>query len=175
MQQLSFVAPMQTISERPIVRIPLSISKQLPSRGQVMVEGTISGQAFTLPLEPDGEGSHWLDCSTFDAATIQDAKQNTITISPINEWPEPSVPSDLQSALRESAAAEQLWKQITALARWEWIRWIAATNNPQTRQRRIAVACSKLENGSRRPCCFNRNMCCVPDVSKNGVLRPADS
>jgi hypothetical protein len=56
------------------------------------------------------------------------------------------------------------------MARWEWIRWIGATNNTETRQRRIEVALSKLSHGERRPCCFNRSMCCIPEVSQNGAL-----
>lgn len=29
---------------------------------------------------------------------------------------------------------------------------------------------AKLKAGTRRPCCFNRNLCTEPDVSKNGIL-----
>jgi hypothetical protein len=39
-----------------LLRLPAEASKQLPSRGQVMVTGTINGHAFEKVLEPDGEG-----------------------------------------------------------------------------------------------------------------------
>ena len=42
-----------------ILKLPLNISKELPSRGMVMIEGTINNVDFTSPLEPDGLGSHW--------------------------------------------------------------------------------------------------------------------
>lgn len=48
--------------------------------------------------------------------------------------------------------------------------FVRATKQPETRRRRIEVACSKLTAGTRRPCCFNRSACTVPEVSQNGVL-----
>jgi uncharacterized protein YdeI (YjbR/CyaY-like superfamily) len=93
-----------------------------------------------------------------------------LSIKSIREWLEPDVPADLESALVAAPQAHSLWQHITPMARWEWIRWIRATNKPETRKRRIEVACSKLEAGERRPCCWNRNLCTEPYVSKNGVL-----
>jgi hypothetical protein len=59
------------------------------------------------------------------------------------------------------------------MARWEWVRWIKATKNPQTRQRRVEVGISKLRSGKRRPCCFDLASCTDPDLSKNGILEEA--
>ena len=59
---------------------------------------------------------------------------------------------------------------INAKSRWEWLRWIRSTLNPETRSKRIKVAASKLENGAKTPCCFDTARCTVPDVSKSGVL-----
>ena len=83
---------------------------------------------------------------------------------------EPEVPADIMKALAADSRAHALWQKVTPMARWEWIRWIRATNRQETRIRRIEVACSKLKAGTRRPCCFNRNLCTEPDVSNNGVL-----
>jgi hypothetical protein len=63
-----------------------------------------------------------------------------------------------------------LWKGITPMARWEWVRWINATRNLQTRERRVEVSLSKLRSGKRRPCCFDLAACTDPDLSKNGKL-----
>ena len=43
-----------------ILRLPDEASKELPSRGQVAVHGTINGHAFHTVLEPDGAGGHWM-------------------------------------------------------------------------------------------------------------------
>ena len=81
------------------------------------------------------------------------------------------MPQDLATAL---AAAPQkiqnLWNEITPMARWEWVRWVNATKNPDTRRRRVNVSISKLKSGKRRPCCFNLSACTDPDLSKNGRL-----
>jgi len=95
----------------------------------------------------------------------------TLEIETLKDWPEPNVPQDLETAL---AAAPQkiqdLWKGITPMARWEWVRWVNATQNPDTRKRRVEVSISKMRSGKRRPCCFNLAACTDPNLSKNSRL-----
>ena len=155
-----------------ILRLPESASAQLPSRGSTLVEGTINGFSSKIVLEPDGKGSHWfrVDSSLREAAGIDAGDTVTMVVGSSKEWPEPEVPEDLNKALAFDPQANALWVKITPMARWDWIRWIRATNNRETRSRHIEVALSKLKAGERRPCCFNRNLCTEPDVSKNGVL-----
>ena len=137
-----------------------------------MVKGTINGFPFQAALEPDGKGSHWLkvDEAMRKAAKVDISDTVTLEIEPIKEWPEPEVPVDLKKALEAAQEAYALWKDITPIARWDWIRWIRSTKNPETRKLRIAKTFSKFKDGKRRPCCFNRSMCTDPDVSNNGVL-----
>ena len=56
------------------------------------------------------------------------------------------------------------------MARWEWVRWINSTRVVKTRERRIEVGLSKLEDGKRRPCCFDLSSCTDPELSKSGKL-----
>lgn len=77
-------------------------------------------------------------------------------LSPTKEWIEPEVPDDVKNALATSSKASELWKSITPIARWDWIRWIRAVKTPETRQKHIRIALDKLNKGMRRPCCFNR-------------------
>jgi hypothetical protein len=137
-----------------------------------MVKGTINGFPFQTALEPDGNSSHWLNVekSMQKSAKVAAGHTATLAIESTKEWPEPAVPADLRTALNASPKVQNLWMDITPMARWEWIRWIGSTSKSETRKRRIEVAFSKLTAGERRPCCFNRSMCCVPQVSKNGVL-----
>jgi hypothetical protein len=169
---IRFSAWLFEIGSWTILRLPENASAKLPSRGQTMVEGTINGFYFQTPLEPDGKWSHWfrVDDDLGEAVKASAGDTVTLAIMPVKEWPEPDVPADLQSALASAAEARALWDDITPMARWEWIRWMRATNRQETRKRRIEVACSKLTAGERRPCCWNRNLCTEPDVSKNGVL-----
>lgn len=132
-----------------------------------MVEGELNGQPLLAPLEPDGKGGHWLRA---EGLTVGAEAQ--LSIRPTKHWPEPNLPDDFTTALT-AASLQAHWASLTPMARWEWLRWINSTDQPETRQRRIEVSCSKMKAGERRPCCFNRSMCCVPAVSKGGVLLPA--
>lgn len=172
MSAIHFQATPYTIGTWMVLRLPSAASAKLPSRGQVMVTGTLNGSPFHLPLEPDGTGSHWLsiDKSLQLSAHVRAEQNAVVEIEPSKVWPEPHIPADVRAALNSHHTARNLWNIITPMARWEWLRWINSTGQAETRTRRIAVTCSKLTAGKRRPCCFNRNVCCVPQVSKNGVL-----
>jgi len=167
-------ATLYTIDRSTILRLPEKASRKLPSRGQVAVHGTVNGHGFQTVLEPDGEFGHWMrvDGKLQQAAALGPGDTATLEIEPVKDWPEPRVPRDLGTAL---AAAPQkirdIWKDITPMARWEWVRWVNATANPATRERRVEVTISKMNNGKRRPCCFNLAACTDPDLSRNSKLR----
>jgi len=166
------IALMRTIDESIILVLQEADSVLLPSRGMVMTMATIGSTRFLAPLEPDGKGSHWLRPPADVLQRLQAAPVHGVELclEVVNDWPEPEVPEDLQAALDDSPELMELWLDTTPLARWDWIRWIRATNNPKTREKHIQVACSKLRSGMRRPCCFNRSICTDPTVSKNGFL-----
>ncbi len=176
MTRSRFKTTLRLINGWTIAVLPKEVSAALPSRGQVMVEGMIRGFEFKTPMEPDGRGGHWLhvDEGMLTATGLTAGGTAELEVEASKAWSEPVVPKDVQAALAKNPDAGELWNVITPMARWEWLRWINSTQNPQTRARRIEVGCSKLKSGERRPCCFNRNMCCVPDVSKNGVLLTSD-
>lgn len=163
---------LQEINNHKIIRFPKEISEQLPSRGMVMIEGTLNQIVFQAALEPDGLGSHWfeLDDKLIDDAALSTGGLVKFEISVLDNWYEPVVPKDLEVALKSSELLD-LWDGLTVRARWEWIRWIQFTKNPDTRNRRIEVTCSKLDNGKKRPCCFDLTRCTVTEVSNNGVLK----
>jgi uncharacterized protein YdeI (YjbR/CyaY-like superfamily) len=64
------------------------------------------------------------------------------------------VPADLQAALSSEATAEAAWKDLTPLARNEWICWIILARQVATRQHRTQRAIEELQAGKRRPCCW---------------------
>jgi len=169
MSTICFEAKLFKINSWTILRLPKSASAKLPSRGMTIVKGTINGFRFQAALEPDGKGSHWFRVNKAMREGVG-ADIVTVEIEPAREWPEPKVPIDLKHALVAAPKAHVTWKATTPIARWDWIRWIGSTKNPETRRKRIDVACSKLRAGMRRPCCFNRSMCTEPYVSNNGVL-----
>jgi len=64
------------------------------------------------------------------------------------------LPSDLRTALVANRTALEAWKDITPLARNEFICWVEDAKQAATRQRRIRRTQEELEDGMRRPCCW---------------------
>ncbi|HET9947243.1 MAG TPA: YdeI/OmpD-associated family protein, partial [Patescibacteria group bacterium] len=159
MSNINFEAQLFKIGSQILLLLPKSASAKLPSRGMAMVEGTINGVSFQMPLEPDGRGSHWFKVNEAmrKAAKIDVGDTAQLSITPSKIWPEPVIPEDLEKALKSSPDEYTLWKNVTPIARWDWIRWISSTKNPETRKKRIEVELSKLKKGMKRPCCFNRS------------------
>ncbi|MBG0739327.1 DUF1905 domain-containing protein [Paeniglutamicibacter antarcticus] len=170
-----FEATVRTIGGRLILRLPDDASAKLPSRGQVAVKAVMNGHAFQTVIEPDGMRGHWLDVDekTSRALSVSGGDTVALGIEPTKDWPEPEIPEDFQAALAGAPDICKVWQGITAMSRWEWVRWINATRNPQTRSRRVEVGISKLRSGKRRPCCFDLASCTDPDLSRNGKLAAA--
>jgi hypothetical protein len=169
---IRFEAQVQETGGSTILRLPADASAKLPSRGQVAVKAVMNGHAFQTVLEPDGKRGHWLkvDEKQRQALAVSEGDTASLTVEPTKDWPEPDVPKDFQAAMDGAPDISEVWESITPMARWEWVRWINATKNVQTRERRVEVGISKLRSGKRRPCCFDLASCTDPDLSKNGIL-----
>lgn len=68
---------------------------------------------------------------------------------------EAKVPRDLSKALAAAPKARAQWKDLTPIARRDFISWIDSAKQAETRKRRIGKACSMLTAGKRRPCCYS--------------------
>ncbi len=64
------------------------------------------------------------------------------------------LPGDLRKALVANPTALGAWKDITPLARNEFICWVEEAKQEVTRERRIRRTQEELEEGMRRPCCW---------------------
>src|SRR5215467_2511487 len=109
---IRFDAMVSTIDTSTIVRLPEAASNDLPSRGQVAVDGTINGVEFQTVLEPDGNSGHWMkvDAKLQRAAGLSAGDTAALNIEVTKEWPEPTVPEDLTAALASAPQKIQnLW------------------------------------------------------------------
>lgn len=170
---IQFTTTLYTLKDWVILPVPEDESVKLPSRGQVSVTGTIDGHEFATVLEPDGRWSHWMRVTDAMQKTIGKHSGDTVnvemTTSPL--WPEPKVPHDVADALKVAPEkVKEKWKDITPMARWEWIRWVNSTANTDTRAVRIEKTIGKLNGKHRRPCCFNIAACTEPYLAKNARL-----
>ena len=64
------------------------------------------------------------------------------------------LPADLRKALAGNSVALDAWRDITPLARNEFICWVEDAKKVETRTRRIRRTQEELEEGLRRPCCW---------------------
>ena len=172
-ESIGFTAEVTVVADTALVRLPTEASERLPSRGQVAVDAVIGDHAFRTVLEPDGRRGHWIrvDESLQRAADVDPGDEVRVSMRVSPDWPEPDVPADLAAALASAPAdVRVVWEDITPMARWEWVRWVQATRNPQTRARRVEVSISKLDGGKRRPCCFDLASCTDPELARGGKL-----
>lgn len=64
------------------------------------------------------------------------------------------LPRDLREALAADEKALAAWRDITPLARNEWICWVEGAKLIETRERRVERTRTELAEGVRRPCCW---------------------
>ena len=64
------------------------------------------------------------------------------------------LPDDFKETLKRRPEALATWKDITPLARNEWICWIDSAKKSETRRKRIDWGGESLSEGKRRPCCW---------------------
>ena len=64
------------------------------------------------------------------------------------------LPVDLRDALLANPVALAAWRDITPLARNEFICWVEDAKQAMTRERRIRRTQEELGEGKRRPCCW---------------------
>ena len=80
---------------------------------------------------------------------------NKMNPKPAGKEPEAKVPTDLRKALAAAPKVGPLWKDLTPIARRDFVSWIDSAKQLETRKRRIERACSMLAEGKRRPCCYS--------------------
>lgn len=178
MSLIKFETKLFKIKDWTILKLPSEVSAKLPSRGMVMVKGEINNVPFMTLLEPDGaygpglKPSHWFrpDNKLLREAKARAGDNVKVILEPTREWINPEVPPDMKKAIIANKEIHRLWNDITPLARWDWVRWVRAVKTDETRKKHIEVMMDKLNKGMRRPCCFNRNLCSEPYVSKNWRL-----
>ncbi|MEO8065570.1 MAG: YdeI/OmpD-associated family protein [Candidatus Doudnabacteria bacterium] len=62
---------------------------------------------------------------------------------------------NFNKALAANRKAKAQWKDLTPLARMDFVYWIESAKKGETHDRRITKACSILAEGKRRPCCYS--------------------
>ncbi len=79
---------------------------------------------------------------------------NKMSQKPAPKVREVTLPADLRKVLAASQAATAKWKDLTPIARRDFVSWIESAKQAETRTRRVESVPSRLASGKRRPCCY---------------------
>src|SRR5436190_17623062 len=80
---------------------------------------------------------------------------NKMNPKPAGKGSETGLPTDLRKAFAATPMAKAQWRDLTPIARRDFISWIDSAKQPETRRRRVERACSMVAAGKRRPCCYS--------------------
>jgi uncharacterized protein YdeI (YjbR/CyaY-like superfamily) len=82
------------------------------------------------------------------------ARDGLVSDEPVPGGVVHELPPDLRRTLVANAAALAAWRDITPLARNEFICWVEDAKQSTTRERRVRRTNEEFEEGQRRPCCW---------------------
>ena len=74
-----------------------------------------------------------------------------VNSKPASEGSEPRLPTDLRKVLAATPVAKARWRDLTPIARRDFISWIDSAKQPEAHRRRIEKACVMLAAEKRRP------------------------
>ena len=136
-----------------VLSIPHAVGRRLA--GMESAEGTINGHPFRATLDRAASGSCAIRVNQAMLRGADARIGDTAQLAILGPEPKLAVPADLRAAMAASEPAKALWKDMSDIARRDYVRWVETTNNPETRARRIKRTVEQLAEGKRRPCCVN--------------------
>jgi len=121
------------------IDVPAQVSKSLGGAGYIPVQGWIAGIPITSTLVPRGNGRHRLFVHSRIWNRLKIDKGDFVEVLLTHGEPpkEPPIPEDLALALQMTKGASQAFRQVTSALRREFINWIQAAKQPETRAKRI--------------------------------------
>ncbi|MBV8066870.1 MAG: DUF1905 domain-containing protein [Candidatus Eremiobacteraeota bacterium] len=125
------------------VRIPPVVMKTFGGRVRVPVRATINGVGWRTTIANMGDGPMiGVTAATRKAAGIE--RGDRIVVAIVEDMHERTVevPVDFAKAMTKTQRAA--YDAMSYTHRKEYVQWIEAAKKPDTRLRRIAVACAKL-------------------------------
>jgi hypothetical protein len=133
------------------VVVPFDVGEVFGTRGQLRVKGTIDGQPLKSSMAPMGGGQHVLGLhkATREALGKSIGDSVRLVIEPDRETRTVAVPADFATALAADKRAQQSFDAFAYTHRKEYVQWIESAKRPETRQRRISDAVSRISKGTR--------------------------
>jgi len=131
------------------VDVPFDVPEVFGSRRQVRVKGTIDGHPFASSIAPMGAGAYLLGLHKATREAIGKSIGDSVDLVIEADTTERvvTVPDDLKRALARNAAANKTFENFAYTHRKEYVQWVESAKKPETRQRRIAEAVSRIARG----------------------------
>ncbi len=123
-----------------VLVMPFDAEQVFGTKGSVRVRGTINGVPFRRSIHPRDDGRHFimLNKEMRKAAGMVVGEPVHVVLEQDTGERTVDVPPDLANALAADAAIGEAYAKLTHSRRFEFVRWLNQTQNPETRQRRIA-------------------------------------
>jgi Bacteriocin-protection, YdeI or OmpD-Associated/Domain of unknown function (DUF1905) len=133
------------------------ISKSYLRRGRITAELTVGESSFEALMEPDGKLGHWfvIPPSVMKKEALEPGRKISFSLTKLAKQPEPTLPRYFLNLLKKSSTAQTTWKEVTTLAKIDWVHWMESAKQFSTRQERAINAIDMLEKGKKRVCCFD--------------------
>ena len=132
-----------TRSSGTYVPVPPMIMKRFGGRIRVPVRATINGVTWRTTIANMGAGPMiGVTAATREAAGVERGDRITILIEEDKEERTVDLPADFAKAMKK--AQRKAYDSMSYSHRKEYVQWIEAAKKPETRARRIALACTKL-------------------------------
>jgi hypothetical protein len=135
------------------VVVPFDVDAVFGTRRQLRVKGTIDGQPFKSSVAPMGGGHHVLGLhkATREAVRKSYGDSVELVIEPDVEERSVVVPDDFQRELAANQKASETFAAFAYTHRKEYVQWIESAKRPETRERRIAEAISRIAKATTLP------------------------
>ncbi len=133
------------------VPVPFSVPEVFGTRGQVRVKGTIDGHPFKSSIAPMGGDTHLLGLHKATRETIGKSIGDMVRIVLEADTEERTVvvPEDFRRALAKDRKAQETFEKFAFTHRKEYVQWIESAKKPETRERRIAEAVTRIGKGTK--------------------------
>jgi hypothetical protein len=133
--------------------VPFDTSRELGTKSQVRVKGTIDGQPYRSTLLPTGEGGHFLVVkSDIRRAIAKEAGEKVRVVMELDTEPRSvGAPKDLLRAIEGDERAKSAFEKMAFSRRKAYVDWVEQAKRPETRQNRIRKAVGMIAKGSSAP------------------------
>ena len=137
-----------------VLVMPFDAEQLFGTKGSVRVRGTMNGVPFRRSIHPRDDGRHFmmLNKEMRKAAGMEVGEPVQVVMEQDTGPRTVDVPPDLAEALAADAVFGEAYESLAHSRRFEFVRYLEQTQNPETRQRRIARIRELVEAGeSLRP------------------------